>query len=175
MVRGVTVDGEVERARVITLTEPTRGDDRTATLRRLTWLLDDAIRLPLGFRMGLDALIGLVPGLGDLVGGAAALYGIGVAWKLGAPGIVLARMVMNAAIDSLVGAVPLLGDLWDVGFASHRRNLAILEHWLEVPHVATKRSKWVLVGAVAALVALLLAAFALAFWLVVWMIGRLSG
>ena len=159
---------------MITLTEPAKGDDRTATLRRLTWLLDDAIRLPLGFRMGLDALIGLVPGLGDLVGGAAALYGIGVAWKLGAPGIVLARMVLNASIDAIVGAVPLLGDLWDVGFASHRRNLAILEHWLEVPHVATTRSKWVLVSAVAALVALLLAAFALAVLIVVWLVRIVS-
>lgn len=159
---------------MITLTEPAKGDDRTATLRRLTWLLDDAIRLPLGFRMGLDALIGLVPGLGDLVGGAAALYGIGVAWRLGAPGIVLTRMVINAAIDSLVGAVPVLGDLWDVGFASHRRNLAILEHWLDVPHVAARRSKWVLVGAVTTLVVVLLAAFALAVWLVVWLVGRFS-
>ena len=156
------------------LTEPAPGDDRTATLRRLTWLLDDAIRLPLGFRMGLDALIGLVPGLGDLVGGAAALYGIGVAWRLGAPGIILTRMVFNAAIDSLVGAIPLLGDLWDVGFASHRRNLAILEHWLAVPHAATRRSKWVLVGAVAALVALLLAALGFAVWIVVWSVRIVS-
>lgn len=159
---------------MITLTDPKPGDDRTATLRRLTWLLDDAIRLPLGFRVGLDALIGLIPGLGDLVGGAAALYGIGVAWKLGAPGIVLARMVMNASIDAIVGAIPLLGDLWDVGFASHRRNLAILEHWLEVPHAATKRSRWVLVGAVVALITTLLAAFALAVWLVFWLVGRLT-
>ena len=160
---------------MITLTEPAKGDDRTATLRRLTWLLDDAIRLPLGFRMGLDALIGLVPGLGDLVGGAAALYGIGVAWKLGAPGIVLARMVMNASIDAIVGAVPLLGDLWDVGFASHRRNLAILEHWLEVPHAAAKRSKWVLVSAAAALIVTLLAALGLAIWIVVWLVSILTG
>ena len=159
---------------MITLTGPAQGDQRTATLRRLTWLLDDAIPLPLGFRMGLDALIGLVPGLGDLVGGAAALYGIGVAWRLGAPGVVLTRMVMNAAIDSLIGAVPILGDLWYVGFASHRRNLAILEHWLEVPHVATKRSKWVLVGAVAALVVALLVAFASAVWLVFWLAGKIS-
>ena len=161
-------------ASLLQLTEPRPGDERTAVLRRLTWLLDDAIRLPLGFRMGLDALVGLVPGLGDLVGGAAALYGIGVAWKLGAPGIVLTRMVLNAAIDALVGAVPVLGDLWDVGFASHRRNLAILEHWLEVPHAATKRSKWMLVGAVAALVVLLLAALGLAVLIVVWLVRIVS-
>ena len=160
--------------RLATLTAPLPGDDRTATLRRLTWLLDDAIRLPLGLRVGLDALIGLVPGLGDVVGGAAALYGIGVAWRLGAPGVVLARMVVNASVDSLIGAIPLLGDLWDVGFASHRRNLAILEHWLEVPHAATRRSRWVLIGAAFALATTLLAAFALALWLVLWLVGRIS-
>ena len=158
----------------LSLTEPKPGDDRTATLRRLTWLLDDAIRLPLGFRMGLDALIGLIPGLGDLVGGGAALYGIGVAWRLGAPGIVLARMVMNASIDAIVGAVPLLGDLWDVGFASHRRNLAILEHWLEVPHAAAQRSKWVLASAAAVLIVTLLAALGLAVWIVVWLVRIVS-
>jgi hypothetical protein len=152
--------------RLFEVTAPTRGDEHTATLRRLTWLLDDAIRLPLGFRMGLDALIGLVPGLGDVVGGTAALYGLGLAWSLGAPAIVLTRMAVNAGIDALVGAIPLLGDLWDVGFASHRRNLAILERWLATPHSTERRSKWVLVGIGAGLVVVLVAAFALAIWAV---------
>ena len=157
------------------MTAPASGDERTATLRRLTWLLDDAIRLPLGFRMGLDALIGLVPGLGDVVGGAAALYGLGIAWKLGAPTVVLTRMAMNAAVDALVGAIPLFGDLWDVGFASHRRNLAILEQWLARPPTAERRSRWVLIGIVAGLVVVLVAAFALAIWAVLWIVGRLTG
>ena len=157
------------------VTTPASGDDRTAALRRLTWLLDDAIRLPLGFRMGLDALIGLVPGLGDLTGGAAALYGLTVAWSLGAPPIVLTRMTINAAVDALIGTIPLLGDLWDIGFASHRRNLAILEQWLALPQRAERQSRWVLIGLALALVCVLVAAFALAIWLVVWMVGRLGG
>lgn len=158
---------------MITLTEPPQGDDRTATLRRLTWLLDDALRLPLGFRIGLDAIIGLFPGLGDLIGGAAAVYGIGVAWRLDAPGVVLARMVMNASVDALLGAIPFLGDLWDAGFASHRRNLAILEHWLATPDHGVRRSKWTLVAAVTTLVLTLLAALALAIWAVIWLGGKL--
>ncbi|HVX89988.1 MAG TPA: DUF4112 domain-containing protein, partial [Gemmatimonadales bacterium] len=153
--------------------EPKPGDDRTATLRRLTWLLDDAIRLPFGFRIGLDAIIGLFPGLGDAIGGAAALYGLGVAWKLGAPPVVLTRMVMNASVDAMVGAIPLLGDLWDAGFASHRRNLAILEHWLATPDPAARGSKWVLLAAAGTLVLTLLAALALAIWVVVWVAGLL--
>jgi hypothetical protein len=160
---------------VVTVTEPKPGDDRTATLRRLSWLLDDALKLPLGFRMGLDALIGLVPGLGDLVGGAASIYGLGVAYKLGAPPIVLARMVLNASIDALLGSIPFLGDLWDIGFASHRRNLAILEAWLAHPDHTARRSIWALVAAVATLVVVLIGAFAFAVWLVVWLVGKLRG
>lgn len=159
---------------LLTFTEPKPGDPRTDTLRRLTWLLDDAIRLPLGIRFGLDALIGLIPGLGDVVGGAAAVYGLGVAWRLGAPPVVLARMVLNASIDALFGVVPIIGDLWDVGFASHRRNLAILEHWLERPDHAVRHGAIALILAIAALILLLATSFALAVWLVVWLVRVLS-
>ena len=159
---------------MLRLTTPAPGDPRTATLRRLTWLLDDAIRLPFGFRIGIDAIIGLLPGLGDVVGGAAAVYGIGVAWRLGAPGIVLTRMVANAGLDALIGAIPLLGDLWDAGFASHRRNLAILERWLAHPDRTARRSRWVLAGAVTALALILLAALAGALYLAGMLIARIS-
>ena len=160
---------------MITFTEPKPGDPRTATLRQLTWLLDDAVRLPFGFRMGLDAVVGLIPGLGDLLGGAAAAYGLGVAWQLGAPPVILARMVLNASIDALFGIVPVIGDLWDIGFASHRRNLAILEHWLAEPEHAVRRSTIALVLAVTVLMVVLAMAFALAVWLVIWLVQRLTG
>ncbi len=159
---------------MISVTTPRPGDPRTDTLRRLTWLLDDAIRLPLGFRMGLDAIIGLIPGLGDVVGGAAAVYGLGVAWQLGAPPVVLARMVLNASIDALFGIIPLVGDLWDVGFASHRRNLAILEHWLERPEHAVRHSAIALIFAIAALILVLALSFVLAIGLVIWLVRVLS-
>jgi hypothetical protein len=159
---------------MLEVTKPRPGDDRTATLRRLSWLLDDALKLPLGFRVGLDALIGLVPGLGDLVGGAASIYGLGVAYKVGAPPIILARMVLNASIDALLGSIPFLGDLWDIGFASHRRNLAILEAWLARPDHTARRSIWALVAATATLVTVLIGAFALAVWLVIWLVGELG-
>ena len=160
---------------MITFTEPKPGDPRTATLRQLTWLLDDAVRLPFGFRMGLDAVVGLIPGLGDLLGGAAAAYGLGVAWQLGAPPVILARMVLNASIDTLFGIVPVIGDLWDIGFASHRRNLAILEHWLAEPEHAVRRSTIALVLAVTVLIVVLAMAFALAVWLVIWLVQQLTG
>jgi len=83
-------------------------------------------------------------------------------------------MTINAGLDALVGAVPLLGDLWDIGFASHRRNLAILEQWLAAPHRTERQSRWVLIGLALALIGVLVAAFALAIWLVVWVVGRLT-
>lgn len=160
---------------MISITDPKPGDPRTATLRRLTWLLDDLIRLPLGFRIGLDALIGLVPGLGDAVGGVAALYGIGLAWRLGAPTVVLTRMALTTALDTLVGAIPILGDLFDAGFASHRRNLATLEHWLAKPAHATRGSAAVLVLFAGLLITIILAAIALSIWLVVQLAHLISG
>ena len=158
----------------ITLTDPKSGDPRTATLRRLTWLLDDLIRLPLGFRIGLDALIGLVPGLGDIAGGVAAAYGILVAWRLGAPPVVLARMVVNVALDTLLGIIPVIGDLWDISFASNRRNLAILEHWLARPEHAARRSALVLVLLGATLLLVMAGAVALSIWVVVRLAAFLS-
>lgn len=155
---------------MITLTDPRPGDPRTATLRRFTWLLDDAIRLPFGFRMGLDAIIGLIPGFGDVIGGLASLYGITIAWQLGAPAVVLARMVLNAALDTLLGILPVLGDLWDIGFASNRRNLAILEHWLARPEHATRRSAFILVLIASTLLLIMAGAVVISIWVVLHLV-----
>ena len=97
-------------------------------LRRYAVLLDSQFRVPgTNIRFGLDAIIGLVPGLGDLSTPifAALLLIQGVRMRL--PLVVQARMVLNAAIDMALGFVPLLGDLADVGFKANLRNLALLE------------------------------------------------
>lgn len=96
-------------------------------LRRLAWLLDSSIRIP-GTRwtVGIDALIGLVPGLGDAVGVLLSSYIVYQAARLGATRGVLARMVLNIAIEGLVGAIPILGDLFDAGFKANQRNIRLL-------------------------------------------------
>ena len=79
------------------------------------------------FRFGLDPILGLVPGLGDLV---SPLFTVGLIWQardLGIPRVVLLRMIFNVAIDTLVGLVPLLGDLFDFAWKSNNMNLALLE------------------------------------------------
>ena len=101
---------------------------RMARLRRVGWLLDNSIPIPgTRFHLGIDQIIGLVPGIGDLIGGALSLYIIVEAWRLGVPRGLLARMGWNVAVDTLVGEIPLLGDLFDIAFKANIRNLALLD------------------------------------------------
>ena len=96
-------------------------------LRRLAWLLDSSIPVP-GTRwtVGIDALIGLVPVLGDVAGMLLSSYILLEAVRLGAPKRVLARMALNIAVEGLVGSIPLLGDLFDAGFKANQRNIRLL-------------------------------------------------
>ena len=104
--------------------------DRAATLarlRRLAVLLDTAIVMPGGIRVGADAIIGLAPGIGDAITTAMAAYFVYEAHRLGLPKHKLARMIGNLAIDGIVGTIPLFGDIFDVAFKANIRNLAIIE------------------------------------------------
>jgi Domain of unknown function (DUF4112) len=96
-------------------------------LRQLAHLLDDRFRIPgTPYRIGLDGLIGLVPGLGDAVTTLLSLYIVLEARRLGLPLTKLGRMGLNVGVDAVLGAVPVLGDLFDVAFKANRRNLALL-------------------------------------------------
>jgi hypothetical protein len=122
----------------------------------LSHLLDRAFRIPgTRWRFGLDPLIGLIPGLGDVVGSLVGAYGLWLARQLGAPGAVQARMVMNLAVDGIAGLVPLLGDLFDFAFKAHSRNQALLQQWLRAPHQTRRKSSAVLVVGAVVLLALL--------------------
>jgi hypothetical protein len=98
----------------------------------LATLLDTAFLIPgTNIRFGLDALIGLVPGIGDAVTTAMSLFIVHEAHQLGAPAHTIARMLGNVAIDGVVGAVPLVGDAFDVMWRSNRRNMRLLREWLD--------------------------------------------
>lgn len=104
-------------------------------MERAAWLLDDAIRVPiLNRRIGLDPLIGLIPGAGDTVAALMAATTLLSALKHGIPGVTIARMGVNIALDYLIGLVPLLGDLGDFAFKANRRNLELLRR-----HALAKR------------------------------------
>jgi len=82
-------------------------------------------------RFGVDALIGLVPGIGDAISTAVSLFVVSEARALGAPAWLIARMIGNVALDGVVGAVPLVGDVFDVAFRANRRNMALLRAHLD--------------------------------------------
>jgi hypothetical protein len=101
-------------------------------LARLAFLLDSAWRVPgIGIRFGADALLGLVPGVGNLATTALSAYLIHEAWRLGLPRVALLRMIGNVALDSAVGAVPVLGNVVDLFWRANRRNMAILARHLD--------------------------------------------
>ena len=106
--------------------------ERVARLDALATLLDTAFILPgTNVRFGLDALIGLVPGIGDAITTAMSLYIVHEARQLGAPLHLIIRMLANVALDGFVGAVPVVGDAFDVMWRSNRRNMRLLQEWLE--------------------------------------------
>ena len=104
-------------------------DSSLARLDALATLMDAAFVLPgTNVRMGLNGLIGLVPVAGDIIGGAISTYIVWEARQLGAPGWLIARMMLNVAIETGIGAVPLLGDMFDILFRANLRNMALLKH-----------------------------------------------
>jgi hypothetical protein len=101
--------------------------ERLARLDMLANLLDTALVIPgTNVRFGLDAIVGLVPGIGDAITTVVSLYIVHEARQLGAPWHVVSRMLANVAIDGAIGAVPILGDAFDVMWRANRRNVALL-------------------------------------------------
>ena len=132
-------------------------------IRQLARVLDAAVRVPgTDVRFGLDAVLGLIPGAGDIAGGILSAFIILQAARLGAPRSVLARMVMNVLIDTVAGSVPILGDVFDVGWKSNMRNASLLERYAERPAATRSASRLAVAGAVAAVSLLAVGAIALA-------------
>lgn len=147
-----------------------------ARLRHLAHWLDDGIAIPgTRWRIGFDPILGLVPGVGDAVGGlmgAALLY---EAVRLRASRYTLLRMAGNIALDALLGAVPLLGDLFDAAWKGNLRNLALLERHADAPERARRVDMVLVVGLVIAVVTF---SFALAIGgvlLGIWLLGQVGG
>lgn len=108
-------------------------DARTLTeLDKLANLLDSQWRIPgTGLRFGVDAVVGLVPGLGDLATAGVSGYLILRAKQMGVPNHVIARMVSNVALDTVVGSVPLLGSVFDLFFKANKRNIRLMRDYFE--------------------------------------------
>ena len=133
--------------------------------------MDDMFRVPvLGWRFGLDALIGLVPGLGDTSTTLVSFYILTAAVRYGVPKITILRMALNIGIDYAFGSIPLAGDLADAWWKSNRKNLELLKKRATVSPDevgGAKMSDWLFVGGIiGVLAALAIASAALSIYLV---------
>ncbi|MDJ0556803.1 MAG: DUF4112 domain-containing protein [Microcoleaceae cyanobacterium MO_207.B10] len=112
-------------------------------LRKLSNLLDNAVRVPgTSYGVGIDPLLGLIPGGGDFLGGLISVYIVFSAATMGLPRETLTRMASNIVFDSLAGIVPVFGDLFDVAWKANSKNMDILEGHLESPKVSKSADRW---------------------------------
>jgi hypothetical protein len=153
-----------------------RGRRELEKLRAIARLFDQAFPIPgTSWRFGIDALFGLVPGMGDVVGALVAVYALHVARTLRAPGAVQMHMLGNIAIDALIGAVPVIGDLFDFVFKAQTRNLALLDEWVGSPDRTARRSRRGLLLIPLAVLILFVGLTVLGVWLMYLLFAWLTG
>lgn len=124
--------------------QPEIVDPRLADVETLARWMDDAVPLPGPFAIGLDGLLGLIPGIGDAIGALISLYIVWRGIQMGVPRVTIARMLTNIGIDTVVGSIPIVGDTFDFAWKSNKMNVELLRE-----HLAdTRRQKtrdWVFI------------------------------
>ena len=140
--------------------------------RTLSRILDDLVPIPgTSWRVGLDPLLGLLPGVGDWMSWAVSLHIMWSAARLGAGPSLLLRMLGNQALDAVAGAVPLVGDLFDLGWKANSRNLALLETYVADPVRVRAQSRTKVAGVLLASLGLVAASVWAAVWILAWTVG----
>ncbi|MBD0372112.1 MAG: DUF4112 domain-containing protein [Pyrinomonadaceae bacterium] len=152
---------ELERARPVEVEE---------SLDQLSRWMDGLFRIPgVGWRFGLDAIIGLIPGVGDTLTSLASFYILAAGVRYRVPKITLLRMGFNIGIDYVLGSVPLVGDLFDAAWKSNQMNMELLRRRATVSKEEARKgriSDWLFVGLIiTALIALLIGSAAVAIYL----------
>lgn len=149
------------------------------SLDRLGWILDDLFRIPvLGWRIGLDALVGLIPGVGDTATTVASLYVLGSAVRYRVPKITLLRMGLNLGIDYALGSLPLVGDLFDAWWKSNQRNVELMRQRATVSAAEAREgriSDWLFVGLIMVfLIGLAIGAAVVSFYLLAMLLNSVA-
>jgi hypothetical protein len=138
-------------------------------LDQLAWLLDNAFRVPgTKWRFGLEALLGMVPGAGDIISGLLGLFLLLRAFQFKIPKIVIARMLLNSLLDLTIGAVPFLGDAFDFIYKSNTRNMKLFHEYAGEPLRPTDKHWLFLAGLICTFGAI---AFGIIFFLL-WAFSR---
>ncbi|WP_303904623.1 DUF4112 domain-containing protein [Thiohalomonas denitrificans] len=149
---------------------PERPELRHADL--LSRWMDDIVRLPGGFRIGLDGIIGLIPGVGDAAGAVVSSVIVGQAARFGVPAGVLLRMIGNILIETIIGSIPVLGDLFDFAWKANLKNFDLLKRHMGEASVG-ERGTQRLAYTIMAVVALAILAVIALVYLFVLMLAKL--
>jgi hypothetical protein len=149
-------------------------------LEMLAHWMDSAFHIPgIGIRFGLDAIIGLIPGLGDTVTSLASLYILNAGRRYGVPRVTMLRMAANIALDYVVGVIPFFGDAFDVVWKANQKNVALLKRHVLATPAEERRARlgdwFVLAGLVVALALVLVGAITVAIWIWSWIFHLLFG
>jgi hypothetical protein len=150
--------------------------DVERSLDQLSRMMDGLFRIPgTGWRVGLDALVGLVPGVGDFATTAVSFYILAAGVRYRVPKATLLRMAANVGVDYLLGAVPVLGDLFDVAWKSNQMNVELLRRRASVTAEEARSgrlSDWLFLGVIlAVLLVLLVGSVAVSLWLLAQLVG----
>ncbi len=157
------------------MSTPASDIDSVRITRRLAQLLDAAFTIPgTNIKVGLDALLGLIPGIGDLTGAALSGAIVVTAARQGASRSVLARMLFNLGVDTVIGAIPILGDLFDLGWRANLRNADLLEAHLAQPQRTRTTSRGLVAVVVLVLILLAVLGIALMWWVVTTLFGLMG-
>src|SRR5829696_4319518 len=148
------------------------------SLDRLSNLLDGLFRIPgTSWRFGLDAIVGLIPGVGDTLTSLASFYILASGVRYRVPKITLLRMGVNIGIDYVVGVIPFVGDLFDFVWKSNEMNVELIRKRATVSAAEAKKgrkSDWIFVGVIIlALVALLISTVVVGLWVLTWLINKI--
>jgi len=149
-------------------TKQAENQRKLKSLDKLAWLLDSSIPIPGTSRtIGLDGIIGLVPGIGDAFAGMLSGYIIIKAIIMGLPIFVIGQMVVNMVIEGVIGVIPFFGDIFDFIFKSNRRNVRLMQNYLEDPKETAERSASSVIG----FLVVLFFVFLLTIWLIFKVLG----
>ena len=149
-------------------------DDENLDL--LSHLLDDFIKVPgTPVRFGLDGIVGVIPGIGDLIGGIASCIIIIAAWVRGVSYATVVRMVANVVIEVSIGSIPILGDMFDIAWRANRRNYALLTGSIYEPRKYTIQSWFFLAALCLVMAALIIVPMILVTWMAAYIMRSLFG
>lgn len=144
-------------------------------LSRVAWLLDNSLQIPgTNFRIGIDSLIGLIPGFGDAIGALLSSYILAEAARLGIPKATLVRMGLNVALETIVGMIPIAGDIFDMTWKANQRNVRLLDAYMDNPRKTATTSRVLMFALVVALIALIIGLVILGIIIIQWLFQAIS-